>query len=152
MHRFLAVALILALPTVCQATATASGRISKVLPLYLDQRGHDALSPSLFDRDAYQARLRSGLEVPSGVRFDVLWTGKTAGTGLKLQVEVRGVDSQGLPRQVLVEKEVKSNYFSHWTSLTLSGEPFKNIGSLVAWRVTLWSDNQLVNEQKSFLW
>jgi len=152
MYRFLAVVLLLALPGICLGSAEASGRIAKVLPLYLDQRGHDALSPSLFDRDAYQARLRTGAEVPSGVRFDVLWKGRVKGGSLKLRVEVRGVDSQGMPHQEVLEKEVKSNFFSHWTSLTLGGEPFKSIGSLIAWKVTLSTDNQVVNEQKSFLW
>ena len=38
------------------AAATAqTGRVVKVLPLYLDLKGRDAISPSLFDRDAYQA-------------------------------------------------------------------------------------------------
>jgi len=152
MHRFLAVVLLLALPGVCLGAASGSGRVVKVLPLYLDQRGHDALSPSLFDRDAYQARLRTGSEVPSAVRFDVLWMGAAKGAKLTLRVEMRGVDAQGLPRQAMLEKEVKSNFFSHWTSLTLGGEPFKDIGSLIAWRVTLSSDNQILNEQKSFLW
>jgi len=152
MHRFVVVLLLLALPGVCLASTPANGRISKVLPLYLDQQGHDALSPSLFDRDAYQVRLRDGLEPASAVRFDVLWTGKAHGTGLKLRVEARGVDAQGIPRQVVLEKTVKSNFFGRWTSLTLGGEDFKHIGSLIAWRVTLWSDNQMVNEQKSFLW
>jgi len=152
MHRFLVVVLLLALPGVGLGAADANGRIAKVLPLYLDQRGHDALSPSLFDRDAYQAQLRTGAEVASAIRFDVLWKGSAGKTGLKLRVEVRGMDAQGTPHQAVLEKEVKSNFFSHWTSLTLGGEPFKDIGSLIAWRVTLSSDNQILNEQKSFLW
>src|SRR5581483_9061617 len=146
MHRFLTVLLLLALPGLSWG-ASAKGLISKVLPLYLDQHGHDALSPSLFDRDAYQVRLRSGLETPSAVRFDVLYrvSGGDAHP-MTLRVEVRGMDGQGLPHQAVLEKEVKSNMLSHWTSLTLGGEPFRNVGSLIAWRVTLWSDNQIVNE------
>jgi len=153
MHRFLAVVLLLCLPIVSLASAPADGRIAKVLPLYLDTQGRDALSPSLFDRDAYQARLRDGLELAAGVRFDVLWTAKAIkGVPLRLRIEARGVDSQGLPRQVTLEKEVKSNFLGRWTSLTLGGDDFRNIGSLIAWRVTLWGDNQKLNEQKSFLW
>jgi len=34
------------------------GRIIKTLPLLLDTKGQAAISPSLFDRDAYQAYLR----------------------------------------------------------------------------------------------
>jgi hypothetical protein len=34
----------------------------------------------------------------------------------------------------------------------IDGENYKNFGELVAWRVTLWAGDQLLGEQKSFLW
>jgi hypothetical protein len=37
----------------------ATGRLMKVLPEYLDAKGLTSLSPSLFERDAYQAILRA---------------------------------------------------------------------------------------------
>jgi len=40
------------------ASDAASGRVVKVLPLLLDLKGRDAVSPSLYDRDAYQVYLR----------------------------------------------------------------------------------------------
>ena len=36
----------------------AVAKVIKALPQFLDQQGQSALSPSLFDRDAYQACLR----------------------------------------------------------------------------------------------
>ena len=55
-----------------------TGIVVKVLPLFLDLKGHDALSPSLFDRDAYQAFLRQNTNDISAIRFDVLWKASNA--------------------------------------------------------------------------
>ena len=73
-----------------------AGRVLKVLPLFLDLKGHDAISPSLFDRDAYQARLRHSTNEVSAIRFDVLWKGvDLKGAKLKLRAELRGVGEHG---------------------------------------------------------
>ena len=58
--------------------APKTGRVVKVLPLFLDLKGHDAISPSLFDRDAYQAFLRQHTNDISAIRFDVLWKASNA--------------------------------------------------------------------------
>jgi hypothetical protein len=130
-----------------------TGRVVKVLPLLLDLKGHDAVSPSLFDRDAYQAYLRQHTNEISAIRFDVLWkAANTKGAKLKLRAELRGIGEHGLPRQAVLEKEVTPGFFRSWTSLPLGGDELKNFGSLVAWRVTLWDGDQVLGEQKSFLW
>lgn len=135
------------------ASDTATGRVVKVLPLFLDLKGNEALSPSLFDRDAYQASLRRHADQCSAIRFDVLWKASKAGNvELKLRVELRGIGRNGMPRQATLEQAVAPHFFRHWNSLTLGGGDYKNFGELVAWRVTLWSEDQLLGEQKSFLW
>jgi hypothetical protein len=129
------------------------GRVIKVLPLLLDLKGHDAISPSLFDRDAYQAHLRQHTNEISAVRFDVLWKASNAkGATLKLRAELLGVGDRSLPRQTVLETNVAPHLFRHWTSVTLGGDEFRKVGSLVAWRVTLWNGDRLLGEQKSFLW
>ena len=66
----------------------ATGRIIKVLPHLLDRDGRHTLSPSLYERDAYQAFLRKNPEQCSGLRFDVHWKAKrVAGTRLLLRVD-----------------------------------------------------------------
>ena len=135
------------------ADEAAAGRVIKVLPLFLDLKGHDALSPSLYDRDAYQVYLRQHPDQRSAIRFDVLWKASNVGDAkLKLYVELRGIGQNGLPRQVTLDQVVKPGFFRRWTSVTFGGEDYKNFGELIAWRVTLWSGDQLLGEQKSFLW
>ena len=130
-----------------------SGSVVKVLPLLLDLKGRDATSPSLFDRDAYQFYLRSRTNEVSAVRFDVLWSASHSGTNeLKLRLELRGYDTNSLPRQIVLGQTVTPHFFRHWTSLTLGGADYKNFGEAVAWRATLWSGDRMLGEQKSFLW
>ena len=131
----------------------AAGRVIKVLPLFLDLKGHDAKSPSFFDRDAYQAWLRQHTNEISAIRFDVLWKASNAkGAKLKLRAELRGVGEHGLPRLKVLETEVTPGFFRSWTSLKLGDDDLRNFGSLVAWRVTLWNGDRQIGEQKSFLW
>jgi hypothetical protein len=153
MRRFFLVLLLMGSVSTVLATEAATGRVIKVLPFFLDLKGHDALSPSLYDRDAYQAFLRQHTNEVSAVRFDVLW--KAANTGdarVKLRIELRGTGTNGLPRRTTLEQSVTPGFFRSWTSLTLGGDAYKNFGEVTAWRATLWSGDQLLGEQKSFLW
>lgn len=133
---------------------SATGRVIKVLPQLLDLNGHHALSPSLYERDAYQAYLRAHPEECSGIRFAVQW--KTTGGAfapLKLRIELRGSTKGDLPATATLEKEVSvGGRFSHWAYLPLTGDEYDKIGTVTAWKATLWEGDQLLGEQKSFLW
>ena len=136
------------------SAAPATGRVMKVLPHFLDLKGRHTLSPSLYERDAYQAFLRQHTNQISAGQFHIQW--KAAGkptTPLKLRVEVRGASRGDLPKQVVLEKPVeRGGWFSHWTAIPLSRNDYKNLGEVTAWRVTLWEDSQLLGQQQSFLW
>jgi len=134
-------------------TFAASGRVVKVLPHYLDLEGRHSVSPSLYDRDAYQAELRKHPDKRSGIRFDILWRARGA-TKEKatLRVELRGTARGNLPTETTIESEVRITGTSHWAMVKLDGEAYKKFGEVTAWRVTLWSGDQLLGEQKSFLW
>ena len=135
------------------ATDAVTGRVLKMLPFLLDLQGRDSTSPSLFDRDAYQARLRQHLKEVSGVRFDVQWkAAKAPAEKLKIRVEARGVSHDGSPRLKTYEAEVTAGTFSHWTQFLMTGDEYKKFGVVVAWRATLWNGDTLLSEQKSFLW
>lgn len=140
------------LVTTFTAEAT-TGRVVKVLPHYLDLKGHHALSPSLYERDAYQAQLRRHPEQRSGLRFDILWRVRTsAPTSIKLKLEMRGIAQGNLPSEKVLEKEVKSGVGGRWTAITLTSDDYSSLGEVTAWRVSLWDGDQLIGEQKSFLW
>jgi len=93
-----------------RAEAAASGRITKVLPHLLDPQGRHTLSPSLYERDAYQAFLRANPDRCSGLRFNVQWkTREIAVSGLKLRIELRGSKEA---RTIVLEQPVKRRHRS----------------------------------------
>jgi hypothetical protein len=137
------------------SAAPATGRVIKVLPHYLDLKGRHTISPGLYERDLYQARLRQHPKECSGLRFDVQWKAKDAAAAqLRLRGELRGGAKGKPPKQLVLEQPVNSRkrLFSTWSALTVSGAEYGQFGELTAWRVTLWDGGQLLGEQKSFLW
>lgn len=143
--------IVLGVALVAVPSQAESVRILKVLPHLLDGKGRHALQPSLYERDAYQAHLRQHPELRSALRFDVHW--KSSGPSeLKLRIEIRG-SRNGRPEQALLEKPVKKRgLFGTWSKVVLDGEAYQKLGDLTAWRATLWSGDQQVAEQRSFLW
>ncbi|HEX3856883.1 MAG TPA: hypothetical protein VHY30_06275 [Verrucomicrobiae bacterium] len=153
MRRLLMTLFLLGSLSAASASDAVTGHIVKMLPLFLDLKGRDAVSPSLFDRDAYQFYLRQHTNEISAIRFDVLWSAANAKSAeLKLRLELHGVGPDNLPRQTTLEQTVTPHFFRHWTSFMLAGDDLKNFGEMNSWRATLWSDDQMLAEQKSFLW
>ena len=126
-----------------------AAEVVKVLPFFLDTDGRIAKSPSLFDRDAYQAYLRAHTNDVSGLRYDVQCrTDEKA----KLRLELRGIGEGSKPKIKILEAEVAAGSFNNWTEIKFTGDDYKNFGAVTAWRVTLWSGDKQLSEQKSFLW
>jgi len=144
---------LLGVVTAVQAADAVNGRILKVLPFLLDQQGRNAKSPSLYDRDAYQAWLIQHTNQVSAMRYDIWWKATPApGEKIKISLELRGNGTNSLPKLTTLETNVVPGKYRQWTSIPLAGEDYKNLGAVVAWRATLWNDGQLLGEQKSFLW
>ena len=135
------------------SASAAEGRILKVLPHLLDNEGRQSLSPSLFERDAYQSHLRRTPSLVSGVQFDVQW--KAPGTDaskLKLRLEVIGSKGSSTKPHVIELVAKPGRFGSTWSALTLDKAAFKETGEVSAWRVSLWEGDTLLAEQKSFVW
>ena len=155
MRRIIFLLLLLGIGGLPGLSEAATGRVLKVLPHFLDLQGRHTLSPSLYERDAYQVHLRDHPAEQSGIRYDVQWKVKgRPATALKLRLELRGVAKGGdLPEEFLLEQRVEpGGFFSRWSGLAVSGEDYKNFGQVTSWRVSLWEGDQLLGEQKSFLW
>jgi len=153
MRRLLMMLLLLLAALPSFGDGVEKGRIVKMLPLFLNSKGHDALSPSLYDRDAYQAYLRQHPGEISAIRCDVLWQVENpAAAEYKLRIELRGIGAGGEPTRFTLEAEAAPPLLRRWNSLVLGGMDYRSFGELVAWRATLWHADQLLSEQKSFLW
>lgn len=132
----------------------ATGRVLKVLPHLLDLKGRNTVSPSLFDRDAYQDYLRKNPDKVSGIRYDVHWKAKKAELQkLTVRVELRGLYEDKVPRVKTLETTLDGrSSIGRWTGLELTGEDYRQFGTITSWRVTLWADGKMLDEYKSFLW
>jgi hypothetical protein len=139
---------------VAWSAPAATGRVIKVLPQFLDLKGRDSTYPSLYERDAYQAYLRQHTNEVSGVKFHIQWKTKGKPTGpVKLRVEIRGVVRREAPEALELEKAVEpGGWFNHWSAISVTKENYRTLGEVTAWRVTLWEDQHLLGEQRSFLW
>ena len=129
----------------------AEGKIIKVLPHFLDLQGRHSLSPSLFERDAYQAHLRKTPAEISSMRFDVEWSAAAKSASPRLRIELRGKKAGAKPE--VVESPVKAGWFGGtWSVVKLDKEIYQQLGGIAAWRITLLDGESVLAEQKSFLW
>lgn len=142
---------ILCLLAVVPVASAKNSRILKVLPEFLDADGKNAIAPSLYERDAYQAHLRKHPELRSGLGFFVQWKGKKH-QNLKMRVEMRGVYGSQMKFRIVEEPVQKEGWFSTWSMVKFTGEDYQQFGDLIAWRVTLRDGDEVISEQKSFLW
>ena len=128
--------------------------ILKTLRHMLDSQGRHSLSPSLLDRDAYQAHLRRHPEEVSGVGFDIQWKLRNRvpviGT---LKVEIRHGDGYTIGEftKSLNLGPVKKRR-SQWRRIAIKGEEYARLGKIIAWRVSLWDGETELAHQESFLW
>ena len=131
----------------------ADGKIIKALPQFLDARGRSSLSPSLYERDAYQAYLRKHPAERKALRLAVQWKARGVDwSRMTLRAELRGALGNSLTHLTLQMPVKKNGLFSNWTDFKMEGEEFKKFGELAAWRVTLWEGEKQLAAQQSFLW
>jgi len=141
----------LALACALVAGCSTAPRVVKVLPHFTDAAGRVALSPSLYERDAYQARLRAHPAERAGLQFDIQWRAPDTGR-LKLLVEMRGALSNRVTTARLELPLATGGRFTRWSTAAVPAAEYPKFGELVAWRVTLWNGEALLADQKSFLW
>ena len=137
----------------CVQTRGADTAILKVLTHRLDAQGQHALSPSLYERDAYQAELRTHPERVHGMRFDVNWrTLKANRNPLVLRVELKTANRSPSEPLVLEQPIKRGQWGRRWSALTLDGRDFVAAGEVVAWRAEILEGEQVIAKQESFLW
>jgi len=133
------------------ALQASEARVVKVLPHWVDHQGRHALSPSLYERDAYQAELRDHPDKRGGLQYEVLWKASGRVTGpLTLRLELRGGQS-GVPE--VVEMSVKRGLFGRrWSRVIVPAEQVGRLGTVTAWKATLIEAGKPLAGSQSFLW
>jgi hypothetical protein len=129
-------------------------RIVKILKHLLDAEGRHTISPSLLDRDAYQAQLRDQPESVSGLRFDVqLKLPSKSASPLLLKVKIRHGSGSTIDTYSTVSTlKQTGRRRPRWGQIVVSGDDYLKLGTIIAWRVSLWDGDTEVSKQESFLW
>jgi hypothetical protein len=138
----------------CAASVFAEGRVMKVLPQFVDAAGRTAVSPSLFDRDAYQFYLNTHPAERETMRFKAqLKTSHLPNGELRMRLELRGVAAGDLPRELKIERVVTGRgWFSTWADIQLDPGQYHELKEVISWRVSLWQGEDYLGSQQSFLW
>lgn len=144
---------VLALGPLPNARADARpDRIVKVLPHYVDLEGRHALSPSLFERDAYQVILKANPAKCGGLQFDVRWKARKA-PGRQLALRLEMVTTQHpRGRPLVVESPLPAGRKGGWARVQVDAATLRSAGDMIAWRVSLVEGGQALGSQQSFLW
>ncbi len=138
---------------VVAGSAVAETKIIKVLPTLLDHKGRNSLSPSLYERDAYQAILRKNRDQVGGVRFDVQWKARgVASKTVVLRLELRTRGHADAKPEVIDTEVVPKRFGTKWSRVVVDAETYKRIGEVVAWRATVVDGGQTLAQRTSFLW
>jgi hypothetical protein len=84
----------------------------------------------------------------------VYWKASRAeGRNLTVRLELRGLYEGKVPRETKMEKTYDGRKsIREWTGLELTGSAYLEFGKITAWRATLWSGDELLDEYTSFLW
>ena len=128
--------------------------ILKTLRHLLDSQGRHSLSPSLLDRDAYQAHLRRYPEKVFGIGFDIQWKHRDRDpiTGV-LKLEIRHGDGYTIGEFTKsLDLGLIKKRRSQWHRIAITGKDFAHMGEIFAWRVSLWEGETELAHQESFLW
>ena len=129
------------------------GKVCKVLPQFLDKKGRQSLSPSLYERDAYQFYLRKHPADRATLRMAVQYKAKGLDWGRTvMRLELRGLNNNVMATTTIEGPVKKSGFFANWAYYSLGGDDYKKFGELVAWRVSLWEGERELSERESFLW
>ncbi|MDK3156461.1 hypothetical protein QPK87_07710 [Kamptonema cortianum] len=131
---------------------TGKYKIRDVKRLYLDLN----ISPGPVDphlRANYQVQLSQSRYNQYGMRFNVHWGGEgPVLPNLTLKLELRGVMGDTPTKKTLFCDFTDFRRGSRWTEIEISGDDYRALGQLTAWKVSLISDGQVLAEKRSFLW
>lgn len=130
-------------------------KVIKVFRFLVDAEDRHTHSPSLLDRDAYQAHLREHPAKVSGLRFVIQWKQRRSESLARpaIRVEVRHGNGNAIGEfSKMAPVKVPKTRRSQWHRITIFGEEYARLGKVIAWRVSLWDGETMLAQEESFLW
>lgn len=134
--------------------STPGFEVLKVNHEFIDSSGYTKEEPGdLINRARYQSMIRNTDKV-RGIRFFIHWKApNNDGRRLAVKLEARGYDA-GSERNSMevITRRIEDVDSSGWISVDIDADRYKQFGKLMAWKVSLWSGNELKSSRYSFTW
>lgn len=130
-------------------------QVVKVNRTLLDQWGHETGTEvgDLKAEAVYQFDLRHNPKLQFGARFHIKWKAPDKAPQLKLQLDVRGLTADNLVvYDTLTEEHPAMDGWAEWSTIDIKGERFKKLGTITAWKVSIFSGGELKAELPSGNW
>jgi hypothetical protein len=128
--------------------------VLKVNRTLLDQFGHETdVVGDLQGQAAYQYDLRHDPFRQRGARFHIKWKAPRRAERIRLVLDLQGLNpANESTRATVAAHQPDMDGWAEWTTLDIKGQQFKKLGEIMAWRVTLYSGDQVMAELPSANW
>jgi hypothetical protein len=151
------VGLLLLLVGACTTPNTYHQRgfaILKVNRTLVDSYGYETdVVGDLKQEAVYQYKLRRAPEQQHGARFQVKWKAPQDTAQIRLQLDVRGLNSKNetvFDAVSLSFERVED--WAEWSTLEISNARLKRLGTITAWKATLFASGKMMAELPSSNW
>lgn len=149
--------LLLVLLVSCSTTNTVQEKgyaVLKVNRTFLDANGHETVEIGDLKAEAeYQYELRHRPELQHGVRFRVKWDAPDEAAQVRVQVDVRGLNPANETLYDTVSIMIgRTDGWAQWTALDIPQSRLKRLGSIQAWKVTIFAGGKAMAVLPSGNW
>ena len=128
--------------------------VLKVNRNLLDNLGYETFAVGDLKKEAdYQYMLRHSPLKQKGVRFHIKWKAPRRSGAIRLVLDVQGLNAANLTtRDTVTQNYPDMDGWAEWSTIDITGKQFKQIGEIMAWRVTICSGDRVMAELPSANW
>lgn len=119
-----------------------------------DQFGYETeLVGDLKGEAVYQYELRHAPDKQFGCRFHIKWKAPRGTAQARLVLDVRGLNknNETVLDQFTVTRSLVEDW-AEWSTIDINGPQFKRLGTIMAWRVSIYNRDRVMAELPSGNW
>lgn len=128
--------------------------VTKVNRTLLDKNGYETdIVGDLKGEAVYQYKLRHQPQNQYGARFHIKWKGPKGASRIRLVLDVQGLTPSNESTRATIARDLPDlDGWAEWTTLDITGTQFKQLGEIMAWRVTILAQDRVMAELPSANW
>jgi hypothetical protein len=128
--------------------------ILKVNRTLFDNKGYETKEVGELKEEAvYQYELRHHPELQRGARFHIKWKAPRGSAPFRLVLDVQGLTADNVStRGTFTQDYPEHDGWAEWATMDISGKEFKRLGTIMAWRISLYKGDRVMAELPSGNW